>query len=256
MGEQQATRVLLAGESWVMHTIHQKGFDHFTTTAYGEGHQWLSAALSSAGFEVEHLPNHLANERFPLTAEELRQYGAVLLSDIGANTLLLHPETFNKSVSLPNRLSAIREYVETGGGLVMIGGYLTFQGIDGKARYAGTPVEEALPVRMLTHDDRVETPEGSAAHVTAPDHPIVAGLPADWPPLLGYNRLIVKNDATVVATVGRDPLVVAWEYGEGRAVAFASDCGPHWAPPQFVEWDGYARLWRQLVGWVTRQQIY
>ena len=27
-------KVLLAGETWVMHTIHQKGFDHFTTTAY------------------------------------------------------------------------------------------------------------------------------------------------------------------------------------------------------------------------------
>ena len=24
-------RVLIAGESWIMHTIHQKGFDHFTT---------------------------------------------------------------------------------------------------------------------------------------------------------------------------------------------------------------------------------
>src|SRR5215211_5729273 len=84
-------RVLIAGESWFMHTIHQKGFDHFTTTAYGEGHQWLSAALKAGGFEVEHLPNHLANEHFPRTVEELKQYDAVLLSDIGSNTLLLHP---------------------------------------------------------------------------------------------------------------------------------------------------------------------
>src|SRR5262245_10143012 len=58
-----AKRVLIAGESWIMHTIHQKGFDDFRTTAYGEGHQWLSAALTAGGYDVEHLPNHLANEK-------------------------------------------------------------------------------------------------------------------------------------------------------------------------------------------------
>lgn len=251
MGANGGNRVLLAGESWVMHTIHQKGFDHFTTTAYGEGHQWLSAALHAGGYEVEHLPNHLANERFPTTVDELQRYAAVLLSDIGSNTLLLHPDTFVKSVALPNRLVSLREYVRGGGGLVMIGGYLTFQGIDAKARYAGTPVEEALPVTMLTIDDRVEVPEGCEPCVVAPEHPIVAGLPATWPALLGYNRIIARETATVVATVRNDPLIVAWSFGQGRAVAFASDCGPHWAPPGFVEWDGYARLWQQLVGWVS-----
>src|SRR5688572_17562581 len=75
-------RVLIAGESWIMHTIHQKGFDDFRTTAYGEGHQWLSGALTAGGFDVEHLPNHLANEKFPLTPEALGEYDAVLLSDI------------------------------------------------------------------------------------------------------------------------------------------------------------------------------
>lgn len=246
-----AKRILLAGESWIMHTIHQKGFDSFATTAYGEGHRWLAAALTEAGFAVEHLPNHLANERFPLTPEELGAYDAVILSDIGANTLLLHPDTFTRSVSLPNRLVSLREYVARGGGLVMVGGYLTFQGIDGKARYAGTPVEEALPVEISTVDDRVEAPEGVVAEVAMPTHPIVAGIAGAWPPLLGYNRLSAKSSVDVVATVGADPLIAAWAFGRGRAVAFASDCGPHWAPPAFVEWTGYAPLWRQLVGWAA-----
>ena len=85
-------RILLAGESWIMHTIHQKGVDSFTTTAYGEGHGWLEAALTGAGLSVEHLPNHLASSRFPTTLESLKRYDAVILSDIGSNTLLLHPE--------------------------------------------------------------------------------------------------------------------------------------------------------------------
>jgi uncharacterized membrane protein len=242
-------RVLLAGESWVMHTIHQKGFDHFTTTAYGEGHQWLSAALSAGGYDLEYLPNHLANERFPTTVDELRAYDVVILSDIGSNTLLLHPDTFVRSIALPNRLVSLRDYVATGGGLVMVGGYLTFQGIDAKGRYAGTPVEEALPVTLLTVDDRVEAPQGVQPRVTAAEHAIVAGLPATWPALLGYNKLTARPHATVIATAGDDPLLVAWSYGQGRAVAFASDCGPHWAPPAFVEWGGYAPLWQGIVGW-------
>lgn len=244
-------KILLAGESWVMHTIHQKGFDHFTTTAYGEGHQWLSGALSAAGMEVVHLPNHLANEHFPTSAEALAAYDAVLLSDIGSNTLLLHPDTFVKSKKLPNRLELIRDYVAGGGALVMVGGYLTFQGIDAKARYAGTAVEEALPVTLMPVDDRVEMPQGVQPVVTDPSHPIVAGLPVVWPDLLGYNRFTAKPAASVIATAGSDPLIVAHTFGRGRAVAFASDCGPHWAPPEFVEWDGYARLWSQLVSWAA-----
>jgi uncharacterized membrane protein len=258
MSSREPARVLIAGESWIMHTIHQKGVDDFRTTAYGEGHGWLQRALEEGGFAVEHLPNHLASARFPTTPEVIGRYAAVILSDIGSNTLLLHPDTFERSRSMPNRLTLLRDYAWGGGGLIMVGGYLTFQGIDAKARYAGTAVEEALPVTILPQDDRVEVPEGAAPRLTDSAHPIAAGLPEEWPALLGYNRIVAKSGATVVATVpsragGVDPLVVAWEFGTGRAVAFASDCGPHWAPPAFVEWDGYARLWTQLVGWAARR---
>ena len=43
-------RVLIAGESWTTHSIHQKGFDSFTTTEYAEGVGWLRAALESGGW--------------------------------------------------------------------------------------------------------------------------------------------------------------------------------------------------------------
>ena len=244
--------VLVAGESWIMHTIHQKGFDSFTTTAYGEGHQWLSAALTAGGWIVEHLPNHLANEKFPATAADMAAYDLIILSDIGANTILLHPDTFTKSAVLPNHLQELREYVSNGGGLVMVGGYLTFQGIEAKGNYAGSPIEAALPVTLQTSDDRVEMPQGIAPTVIAPDHEIATGLPLEWPVLLGYNRLTPRSGATVIATVGDDPLIAAWHYGNGRSVAFASDCGPHWAPPPFVEWEGYATLWQNVADWTAR----
>jgi uncharacterized membrane protein len=245
------SRVLIAGESWVTHSIHQKGFDAFTTTTYQEGVGPLRAALESAGFDVAYLPNHIAASAFPSTRQELEPYAAVILSDIGANTLLLHPDTFHRSIPTPDRLTAIREYVAEGGGLVMVGGYLTFQGIDGRARWAGTPVEEALPVTMLATDDRVETPAGTQPVVRLPEHSIVAGLPRAWPAVLGYNRVVPRADAEVVVSVGQDPLVVAGRHGQGRGVAFTSDCGPHWCPPPFVDWEGYATMWRQLVAWAV-----
>lgn len=247
----RSRRILIAGESWVTHSIHQKGFDSFTTTAYTEGVGPLRDALEAGGFSVDYQPAHVAARSFPETAEGLAAYGTVILSDIGANTLLLHPETFERSIPHGDRLLAIRDYVAAGGGLVMVGGYLTFSGIEGKARYGGTPVEEALPITMLPGDDRVEAPAGVAPVVRAPEHPIAAGLPATWPALLGYNRLRARPGAEVVATVGEDPLIVAGRHGAGRSVAFASDCGPHWCPPPFVGWEGYARIWQAIARWVS-----
>ena len=53
----------------------------------------------------------------------------IILSDIGSNTLLLPPEVFLEGKRVPNRLELLKEYVSQGGGLVMAGGYLSFQGI-------------------------------------------------------------------------------------------------------------------------------
>ena len=242
-------RALIAGESWIMHTIHQKGVDAFTTTAYGTGHQWLQGALEAGGWQVDHLPNHLAPEAFPTTMAELDGYDVVILSDIGSNSLLLSPDTFERSLPAPNRLVLLRDWVAAGGGLIMVGGYLTFQGIEGKGRYAGSAVEDALPVVIAPVDDRVERPEGVAPTVSAPDHALAADLPGIWPELLGYNRLTARPEAVTVATVGDDPLLVGWDFGQGRSVAFASDCGPHWAPPAFVAWAGYATLWQNIASW-------
>jgi uncharacterized membrane protein len=211
----------------------------------------LRAALEAGGFEVDYLPNHVAASAFPATSAELAGYAAILLSDIGANTLLLHPDTFERSEPRPDRLAAIEGYVVGGGGLVMVGGYLTFAGIEGRARWAGTPVEAALPVTIGFTDDRVEVPTGVEPEVQLPDHPTVAGLGSHWPPLLGYNRVAPRSDAEVVVTVGADPLVVVGEYGLGRSAAFTSDCGPHWCPPPFMAWEGYATMWQQLVAWVA-----
>jgi uncharacterized membrane protein len=67
------------------------------------------------------------------------------------------------------------------------------------------------------HADRAETPEGVAPEMTIAD----------------------------------DPIVVADALRKSRSVAFASDYGPRWALPGFVEWESYAPAWRQMPGWTA-----
>jgi uncharacterized membrane protein len=146
--------------------------------------------------------------------------------------------------------------VRNGGGLLMFGGYYSFQGINGGARYRKTPVEDVLPVECLPVDDRVEVPEGFVPVVTGDEtHPILAGLGKEWPVLLGFNEVIAKDDAEVLATVSSDygalPLLVTGRYGKGRTIAWTSDVGPHWLPPGFIAWSGYKTLFEQMLAFAT-----
>ena len=246
-------KILFAGESWTIQTTHVKGIDSFTQWGYGTGEKWVKRALERSGIEVRHLPSHEAIENFPSSVKELCEYDCLILSDIGTNTLLLHPDTTSRSLETPNRLEVIEHYVRQGGALIMIGGYMTFQGIEAKARYAGTPVERALPVSMMRTDDRVEMPQGYSPTVVQADHPIMSGLPKEnWPYLLFYNKVTAKPEAEVLMEYQGDPILAVWDFGEGRAAAFTPDAAPHGAPPQFLEWEYFPRLWQQLVCWLTK----
>jgi uncharacterized membrane protein len=145
----------------------------------------------------------------------------------------------------------VAEFAHQGGGLLMVGGYLSFAGFNGIARWSGTPVEAALPVAISPTDDRVEVVEGFRFEVVDHEHPIVAGL--DWEgaafTLCGYNRVRLKPGAHLVARYGDDPFIATGTYGAGRTAIFASDFAPHWAG-DFVRWEGYARFWTQFLAWL------
>lgn len=246
------SRVLLAGESWVSATIDHKGYDPFPHTQVEIGCAQLLEVLRDAGHDVTHLRSHDVAESFPLTREELDAYDVVLLSDIGSNTLLLPPVVFGQGRPAPNRLKLLREWVLDGGGLMMAGGYLSFQGFQAKANYADTPLEEVLPVRISRWDDRVEAPEGLEGTLTENEHRVSQGLDQQWPILLGYQQLEAREDASVLAEIEGDPLLVVREVGQGRSLAFASDISPHWAPTEFMEWKGYSTLFDNAVTWLAK----
>lgn len=250
-GAAQMKEALLLGESWTTHMTHQKGFDSFTTTEYVEGGVEFREALESDGWKVTHVPAHAIEAQFPRTMSALKHYDLVVISDVGANTFLLTRAVFNRSIAEPNRLELLREYVLDGGGLLMVGGYLSFSGVDGKANYANSPIASLLPVTLLKTDDRAERPEGASVKVVDAAHPALGGVGEDWPALLGFNRTELREGATLLAEVDGFPLVAVADAGSGCTGAFTSDMSPHWAPPPFMNWSGYGPLWRGLADWVA-----
>ncbi|NOX23379.1 MAG: cytoplasmic protein [Actinobacteria bacterium] len=246
-------RILLVGESWTSTSTHFKGWNQFTSTMYQEGHAAFRDALGTDEFTLTHLPAHAAASEFPATLDELNVYDVLVLSDIGADTLLLHPDTWLHGLPTVNRLKLIRDWVEAGGGFAMCGGYLSFSGIGGTARYGGTPIEEILPVTISRYDDRVETPDGVTPEVVEEDHVILEGVSDPWPIVLGYNRLEAKEGITPLVTANQDPFLITGTAGNGRTLAWATDIGPHWCPQPFIDWPGYARVLRGSMKWLAKR---
>lgn len=250
------TNVLLVGESWVSAATHFKGFDQFGSVTFHTGAKQFLSDMKDAGLNVTNMPAHEAAEAFPTTLDGLAAYDVIILSDIGANTLLLHPDVWLRGERVPNRIALIEEWTRNGGGLIMIGGYFSFQGIDGRARWHKTLVEKALPVNCLACDDRLEIPEGAKPIVKAPDHPILSGVPDDWPYLFGVNEVELKKDAAVKCVLALPdaqrglPLLVTGQHGKGRTAVWTSDMSEHWLPPTFLAWPGYQKLFANMIQWV------
>lgn len=250
-------RVLLAGESWVIHETHHKGFDHFNSTTFDTGADAFIAAAAEQGVEVEQMYGHDVPARFPRTVEDLQAYDVVIISDIGYNSFVLTPETWKGGKRSDNSLVALAEWTRQGGGLMMAGGYLSFQGINALANFGRSPIADVLPVTMIAGDDRVELPQGGDVSVTAAAHPL-AHLCEGAPALLGYNEVQMREDATLVATVDSDVLLATREVGAGRTLAWTSDIGPHWCPQEFLDWGGFSPLVGGMLRWLagdsSRQQ--
>lgn len=249
MGEK--LNILFVGESCFA-TVHEyKGIDRFDETNYHEAAAIMLAVFEKLGHHVTHIPCHLVSRQYPRDLETLQQYDVVLFSDIGSNTFLLLPEMTRTGKRVVNLLALTKEYVAAGGGFGMIGGYMTFQGMEAKGKWKDSHLEEVLPVTLLPYDDRVEVPEGADIVCVDQDHPAMEGLPQQWPYVLGYNKLTAKPGANVLAEFNGDPIVAVGDYGKGRSLAYATDCTPHWAPAAMHGWELYPKLWDNLVLWLA-----
>lgn len=249
-------KVLFAGEGIYWSKTIFKGWDQFTIGNYSEEAHYFTESLKEQGIDFDYIPTTKVQEKFPWTAEEMAKYDAIILSDVGSDSLTLTNECYTGERS-PNRLIELEKYVRNGGGFVMFGGYLSYTGLWGKGFYKNTPVEKMLPVDLMSTDDRIECPEGVTPKILEPNHPILNGIPTEWPCwFVSLNRLFPKKDATVLSNVkeyGDIPFLAVHEYGKGRSVASAADCAPHGATPSFFNWKYRSEYFGNIVRWAAKE---
>ncbi|MBN2290203.1 MAG: hypothetical protein JXQ83_12790 [Candidatus Glassbacteria bacterium] len=203
---------------------------------------YLGAMLTHAGFSFEHRPSSQATQIDPGDDST----GLFIISDYPASNL-----------TYPNQ-QALAQRVSEGAGFLMIGGWESFHGLKGE--YHRDPVADILPVECMHSDDRMNYCQG-AVPVLRREHPCLAGLPWDKPPVVcGFNKVAVREGAEYVLALrlleitgekvsfAREefPLLVFGRHGEGRTAALTTDLAPHWVGG-WVDW-GKQRLTARAEG--------
>lgn len=119
----------------------------------------------------------------------------------------------------------------------------------GRYYFAGRPEDiprlTLLESEIARADPTVDEP--LQAQVNMP-HPTIRDFAeADLPQIDGYVAVTPRPGAeTVLRSPEEDPLLAAWQYGLGRAVAWLPTVGDPWAA-QWLAWPEYDRFWSQIV---------
>lgn len=127
----------------------------------------------------------------------------------------------------------------------------------GGGRYHFTDRPESIPsifteeTTLATRSYIVEEP---FFPVQTARSPILAQVES-VPPLYGYVAATTKTTAQqILSSELGDPILAAWQYGLGRAVAWTSDATARWAQ-DWVAWEGFPLFWSQAVRYtITDQQ--
>jgi len=213
-------------------------------------------------------------EQIPATKDQWSKIDVLILGDIDASFLT------------PLQQSAIEQFVDSGHGLIMIGGQNSF----GPGGYQNTPIEKILPVFVGdTNMPQERTPFVPKITQEGEAHPAMEGL-ADWfggarggmattkpnsvlstqhsvlPPLRG-NVVVAKPKAgasvllthpTRPAPDGSPQIILATQrYGQGRAAAFTADTTYLWyLPLRGLGQDSpYNKFWGQLIRWLAGEDV-
>jgi hypothetical protein len=192
---------------------------------------YLGGVLTRSGIPFDYCPSSQSVDATLLD----RANGLFIISDYAAHNLS------------EEKQKAIAGSVSKGASLLMIGGWESFHGLSGQ--YNKGPVSEILPVITLQADDRVNYCQGCVP-VALREHPALAGLPWDRPPIFcGFNKVTLRDSAGCVLGLhkikieGKNisldkaefPLLVYGRHGQGRTCALTTDLAPHWVGG-WVDW--------------------
>ncbi|MEO8495275.1 MAG: glutamine amidotransferase, partial [Planctomycetota bacterium] len=170
-----------------------------------------------------------------------------------------------------NQMELIRDRVRAGAGLIMMGGYHSL----GPGGYAGTPLEELLPVFVGDREvGQIDEPFQPQLTVEGRQHPIFANIAPFFPtaealaeieglpPLEGSVRVLrAKPTATVLAVHTSEltsenaamPVVAVQPFGNGRAAIFTGDTTRNWQQTlrSLDRETPFLRFWGQTVRWLA-----
>lgn len=175
-----------------------------------------------------------------------------------------------RSLEIERFLPSLREYVQNGGGLAMIGGEQSF----GDGRYGETPLADVLPVAPVDGSTMAEGEVRPRLTAEGRRHPITSLMPGDapneaaWsalPPISAVNltRALppgsgasVLLDAPGVSVGGAAaPVVAVREVGRGRTLAVATDASWRWGFIAAESGQGnraYIKFWNSALRWLVR----
>ena len=238
-------------------------------TKLDQAASYLAGVMTYAGISFD----YLASDQKFKTSLLIDDYKAVIISDYPS-------ANFSEE-----QLASLVVKIENGVGLLMIGGWDSFTGLEGQ--YNETPLKDVLPIVMADGDDRVNQ-SGPCVVEKNCEHEIIAGLPfdSDTPAIGGFNEFKAKPGCTTILSSRRfkasynsgefkfieqktSPLLVVGSFGRGKVAAFASDVAPHWVGP-LVDWgderittqankatqievgNWYAQLFTNMIRWVSK----
>jgi uncharacterized membrane protein len=203
--------------------------------------------------------NELSLIPFPtkeLFTEQLHTFDVVIFQDFNYRP-------YNMGMYLKN----VAQYVKQGGGLLMIGGDLSFS----EGEYQGTPLADVLPVTLRPGRGHVDVESFTPVVTDAGQHhPItdVGDAIGSLPPLQGLNLVsgLAPNAVALLthpfanADDGTpQPVVAVADVEKGRAVAVMTDTLWHWALPQLGTGtgthgavDAHRKLIANALRWLIR----
>lgn len=185
--------------------------------------------------------------KLDFTAQGLGKYSVVMLGDLAPSALT------------PEQYEALREFVNRGGGLVLIGGPNLLASPD----LSRTALGELSPVKLPAEYREVNVP----VRITDAGlrHPVFGPLFAnvkDFPPLLSANvghGLGPTAEVLIEGNVNGKtiPIIAAQRYGQGRVVDVMTNTVWRWrlaARTWSQEKSPYDTFWTQLMDWLIPKE--
>ena len=193
--------------------------------------------------------NFMTHTPLEFSPAALSKYSVILLGDLPADALTT------------DHLQAIRDFVDHGGALVLLGGPNSL----GQPAFANTPLKELLPVRITAATEYREGKFPVEITDTGLHHPVFGRLFStigDFPPLLSCDLAAgapptAEVLVNAVVNGNRHPLVAAMRFGQGRVVAVMTDTIWRWrlaAKSWTAERSPYETFWAQLLDWLMPKE--